>query len=166
MLINLAPGRNLTPGLLIIARISENFAIRATIYRSLRALRAQNRKKVSKRVFLGVRKKVPENTRKSQKIHQKVQFWVFFDFFGYFRALFCGPPKRLFWRLFCDFGPGETGDSCKWSLGSQRKLEKAVAAQEIPCWKSFRANFDAAGKLVTDFPAARNTIPGTKPIHK
>ena len=91
-------------------------AIRATIYRSLRA---QNRKKVSKRVFWGVRKKVPENTRKSQKIPKIGLFGVFFDFFGYFRGLFCGPPKRLFLRLFCDSGPGGPGDSCKWSLGSQ-----------------------------------------------
>ena len=30
---------------------------------------------------------------------------------------------------------------------------------EIPCWKSFQANFDAAGKFLTDFPAARNAIP-------
>ena len=30
---------------------------------------------------------------------------------------------------------------------------------KIPCWKSFRANFDAAGKFLTDFPAARNAIP-------
>ena len=30
---------------------------------------------------------------------------------------------------------------------------------EIPCWKSFRANFDATGKSLTDFPAARNAIP-------
>ena len=30
---------------------------------------------------------------------------------------------------------------------------------EIPCWKGFRANFDAAGKLVTDFPTAWSTIP-------
>ena len=94
-------------------------AIRATIYRSLRALRAQNRKKVSKRVFSGVRKKVPENTRKSQKIPKIGLFGVFFDFFGYFGGLFCGPPKRLFLRLFCDFGPGGPGDSCKWSLRSQ-----------------------------------------------
>ena len=94
-------------------------AIRATIYRSLQALRGQNRKKVSKRVFLGVCKKVPQNTRKNQKLPQKVQFWRIFDFFGYFRGLLCRPPKRLFLRLFCDFGPGGPGDSCKWSLGSQ-----------------------------------------------
>ena len=30
---------------------------------------------------------------------------------------------------------------------------------EIPCWKSFPANFDAAGKLFPDFPAARHAIP-------
>ena len=30
---------------------------------------------------------------------------------------------------------------------------------EIPCWKSFPANFDAAGKVFPDFPAARNAIP-------
>ena len=30
---------------------------------------------------------------------------------------------------------------------------------EIRCWKSFPANFDAAGKLFPDFPAARNAIP-------
>ena len=92
---------------------------RATIYRSLWALQARNRKKVSKRVFSGVCKKVPENTRKSQKIHKIGLFGVFFDFFGYFRGLFCRPPKRLFLRLFCNFGPGGPEGSCKWSLGSQ-----------------------------------------------
>ena len=30
---------------------------------------------------------------------------------------------------------------------------------EIRCWKSLRANLDAAGKFCTDFPAARNAIP-------
>ena len=30
---------------------------------------------------------------------------------------------------------------------------------EIRCWKSFPANFDAAGKFFTDFPAAPNAIP-------
>ena len=80
-------------------------AIRATIYRSLWALRAQNRKKVSKRVFWGVCKKVPENTRKSQKIQQKVQFWVFFDFFGYFGDFFADPQKDSFWDFFAILGP-------------------------------------------------------------
>ena len=30
---------------------------------------------------------------------------------------------------------------------------------EILCWRSFRANFDAAGKFLNDVPAARNAIP-------
>ena len=37
---------------------------------------------------------------------------------------------------------------------------KRLWLSEIPCWKGFRANFDAAGKLVfPDFPAARPAIP-------
>ena len=36
-----------------------------------------------------------------------------------------------------------------------RNLEKAVAVRS---WKSFPANFDAARKLLTDFPAARNAL--------
>ena len=86
-------------------------AIRATIYRSLRALRGQNRKKVSK--IWGSARKSP---KMSKKLHKIGHLGVFFDFFGYFRGLFCRPPKRLFLRLFCDFGPGGPGDSCKWSL--------------------------------------------------
>ena len=54
-------------------------------------------------------------------------FRVFFDFFGYFRGLFCRPPKRLFSRLFWDFGPEGPGDSCKWALGSQSSHSKALA---------------------------------------
>ena len=30
---------------------------------------------------------------------------------------------------------------------------------EIPCWKGFPANVDAAGKFLPDFPAARSAIP-------
>ena len=76
-------------------------------------------KKSQKESFWGSAKKVPENTPKSQKIPKIGLFSVFFDFFGYFRGLFCRTPKRLFLRLFCDFGPGGPGDSCKWLLGSQ-----------------------------------------------
>ena len=94
-------------------------ATRAAIYRSLRALRARNRKKVSKKVFWGVGRKVPKNTRKSLKIPIFGPFWVFLDFFGYFLGLFCRPPERPFLRFFCDFGPGGPGDSCKWRLASQ-----------------------------------------------
>ena len=61
------------------------------------------------------------SAKKSPKIPEKVpkypQFWTFQVFSG----TFCGPQKRLFLRLFCDFGPGRPGDSSKWSLGSQTK---------------------------------------------
>ena len=93
-------------------------ATQATIYSSLRALWARNPQKVSKRVFLGSAKKSPKIPEKVEK-YSKIQIWVFFDFFGCFRGLFCRPPKRLFSRLFWDFGPRGLGDFCKWSLGSQ-----------------------------------------------
>ena len=56
-----------------------------------------------KKSLLWVCKKVSENTRKSQQIRQKIQLWVFFDFFGYFRGFSCRPPKRLFLRHFLPF---------------------------------------------------------------
>ena len=78
-------------------------------------------KKSQKESFWGSAKKSPKIPEKVKKYTQNwTLLGVFFDFFGYFRGLFCGPPKRLFLRLFCDFGPGGPGDSCKWSLGSQR----------------------------------------------
>ena len=68
------------------------FAARATVYKTLRALQAQNRTKVSKRVFC---KKVP--TKVTRK-HPKLDFLgSFFDIFGYFWRLFCRtppPPKK------------------------------------------------------------------------
>ena len=52
------------------------------------------KKSLRKSLFWGVCKKVPENTRKSQKIPQIRPFWVFFllfrgifYFFGFFRGL-------------------------------------------------------------------------------
>ena len=102
------------------------FATRAAIYRSLRALRARNCKKISKKVFSGVCRKVPKNTRKSLKIPIFGPFWAFLDFFRYFLGLFCRPPKRPFLRFFCDFGPGGPRDSCKWRLGPQDNLHKNV----------------------------------------
>ena len=53
-------------------RLGACIATRAAIYRSLRALRARNRKKVSKRVFFW------GSGEKSQKIPEK----VFLDFFA------------------------------------------------------------------------------------
>ena len=80
---------------------------------------------------LGVCKKSPEILPKSRKKTPKIGFFrvcfgYFSTFFGYFRRLICRPPKRLLLRLFCDFGPGGQGDSCKWSLGSQRECQSPV----------------------------------------
>ena len=94
-------------------------ATRATIYRSLQALRAQNRKKVSKRVCLGVCKtvSVPENARKSPKIHKIGLFRVFWLFRVFSGTSLQTPKKTLFEFFFCDFGPGGPGDSKAFVLG-------------------------------------------------
>ena len=76
-------------------------------------LRAQNRKKISKKVFLGVRRKVSKKTRKSLKIPIVGPLWVFLDIFGSFLGLFCRPAKRPFLRFFCGFGPGNGSSGCK-----------------------------------------------------
>ena len=91
-------------------------------YRSLRTLRARNRKKNRKKGLLEGLQKSPKKYPKKSKNTQKVRKSVFLDFSGYFLRLFCGPPKRPFLRLFCDFGPGRSRDSCKWQLGSQAYL--------------------------------------------
>ena len=46
-------------------------------------------------------------------------------------------------------------------LGALKQSEnsRTLWLSEIRCWKSFPANFDAAGKLLPDFPAVRNAIP-------
>ena len=82
-----------------------NCATRAAIYRSLWALRARNRKKVSERVFWGVcrkKRKVPEKTRKILKVPKKFQKQVILDFFGYFPGLSAEDP---FWDFFAISGP-------------------------------------------------------------
>ena len=43
-------------------------------------------------------------------------------------------------------------------IGRFRKLEKAVAVRNS-LLENLPENFDAAGKLFTDFPAAQNAIP-------
>ena len=88
--------------------ISPGLATRAVIYRSLRALRTQTRQRVSKRVFWGVCKKVPENTPESPKIPQKAQFSDFWRYFGTFWGIFgdcLQTPKKTLFETFCDFGP-------------------------------------------------------------
>ena len=57
-------------------RVGSWVATRAPIYRSLRALRAQNRKKSLKKSLFGVCKKVPEKGEK----YSKLTFWVCFCF--------------------------------------------------------------------------------------
>ena len=92
-------------------------ATRAAIYRSLRALRARNRKKVSKRVFLGVWRKVSKNTRKSLKTPKNTQKGPKIGIFRLFQVFFETPdPKKTLFETFLRFRPG---DSCKWRLGSQ-----------------------------------------------
>ena len=54
-------------------------------------------------MFLGVCKKVPENTRKSRKIPKIGLFRAFFDFFGYFRGLFLQTPKKTLFETFWGF---------------------------------------------------------------
>ena len=44
-------------------------------------------------------------------------------------------------------------------LSRDSENSRRLWLSEIRCWKSFPANFDAAGKLFPDFPAARNAIP-------
>ena len=80
-------------------------------------------KSLKKGLFGGLEKSLRKYPKKSKNTDFRA-FWAFFlvflDFFGYFSRLFSRSPKRPFLRLFCDFGPGGPGDSCKWRLGSQR----------------------------------------------
>ena len=71
-------------------------AIRATIYRSLGALRAQNRKKVSKRVFWGSAKKSPKIPEKVKKYPKLDFFGYFLTFSGIFGDFFADPQKDSF----------------------------------------------------------------------
>ena len=43
--------------------------------------------------------------------------------------------------------------------GQRSENSRRLWLSEIPCWKGFPANFDAAGKFFPDFLAARNAIP-------
>ena len=58
------------------------------------------------------------------------------------------------------------GDFYSWSAVVRRVAPTSLKSEnsrrlwlsEIPCWKGFPANFDAAGKFFPDFPAARNAM--------
>ena len=112
------------------------FATRATIYRSLRALRAQKRKKVSKRVFLGVREKVPENIRKCHKIPLEVQSLGIWGFFRVFSGTFLRTPKKtLFEIFFCDFGPRGPGVNGRSGRNRWSRMERAWASADHREWE-------------------------------
>ena len=85
----------------------------------------KSQKSLKKGLFGGLEKSLKKYPKKSKNTDFRTFlgiFSVFLDFFGYFLRLFSRPPKRPFLRLFCDFGPGGPGDSCKWRLGSQTYL--------------------------------------------
>ena len=107
------PGPRIAGGKITDMRPS--LATRAAIYRSLQALRARNRKNVSKRVLGAF-----------------FLLGIFSLFSGIFETFFSRPPKRPFLRLFCDFGPGGSGDFCKWRLGSQAFSEKCTSQGSTP----------------------------------
>ena len=48
---------------------------------------------------------------------------------------------------------------CCFSKEKSTKCSRRLWLSEICCWKSSPANFDAAGKFFTEFPAAQNAIP-------
>ena len=79
--------------------------------------------------------KIPEKSKNTDFRTFSGIFSVFLDFFGYFLRLFSRPPKRPFLRLFCDFGPGGPGNSCKWRVGSQTyyPLESARRREIVSC---------------------------------
>ena len=93
------------------------------------------KKSLKKGLFLCVREKLPEKSPKKLKLKIPLEiglFGVFFDFFGYFRGLFCGPPKRLFLRLFCcDFGLGGPRDCCNRRSGRKSQVLEHFS-HEVP----------------------------------
>ena len=106
-------------------------------------------KKSRKESFWGSAKKSPKIPEKVEKYPKNTKFGlfrVFFDFLGYFRGHFCRPPKRLFSRLFWDFGPEGPGDSCKWSLESQTWVLKQIQESHWnPYWQIYAQNCSRHG---------------------
>ena len=92
------------------------------IYRSLEALRAENREKVSKKSSWPFRPRVSKKSRKGRKVPEKspkVSFRGLFDLFGTFLRLWAGRPRKTFLRLFRGFRPGGPRDSCRWAARTQ-----------------------------------------------
>ena len=84
----------------------------------------KSQKENSKRLFVGVRREVPEDMPEKAKRKKKCIFrlWGNVRLFQLFSATFLWTPKTLAKRLFCDLRPGEPGDSGKWRLGLQHHV--------------------------------------------
>ena len=98
-------------------------ATRAAIYRSLRTLRARNRKKVSKRSFWGSAKKSPKKyLKKSKKYSKTSENRYFFLLFRVFFGTFLRTPKKTFFlrRFLVILGP--EGPETPVNGGSGRKF--------------------------------------------
>ena len=95
-------------------------AARAAIYRSLRTFRARNRKKVSKKVFLGVRRKVSKKyLEKSKNTYFRTFLGILRLFRVFFETFLRTPQKDLFGDLFAISGP--EGPETPVNGGSGRK---------------------------------------------
>ena len=92
---------------------------RAASNRSLQALQARNRKKVSNRVFLGSAEKSPKMPEKFKSTPRSPKICISRLFRVFSGTSLRAPPNRPFLRHFCDFGPSGPGDSCKWRLRPQ-----------------------------------------------
>ena len=144
----------------IVSKPRMGFKASDHLQESLWALRAQNRKNVSKRVFLGVCKKVTKKTRKSQKIHI---IGVFFDFSGIFGDFFAdtffailgpeGPETPVNGRSGRDFKIASSGDCQKlhfWCtsnfgtrLGGSLAPKSLVRGDHPNSWKKRSENVGA-----------------------
>ena len=79
-------------------------------------------KKISKKGhFGGPQKSLKKYPEKSKNTDFRT-FLGIFRFFRVFSGTFVQTRKKTFLRFFCDFGPGGSGDSCKWRLGSQPEM--------------------------------------------
>ena len=120
--------------------------------------RPKAQKSLKKSLFRGFTKKSPKIPEKVKKHPETPKFGHFLTFSGIFGDFFADPRKDSFWDFFALSGPEGPETPVNGRLG-RKENSRRLWLSEIPCWKSFRANFDAAGKFLTDFPAARNAIP-------
>ena len=98
-----------------------NLATRAAIYRSLRPLRARNRKKVSTRVFWGgLEKSLEKYPKKSKNIDFRTFLGIFSGIFRPFRVFFetfLQTPQKTLFEPFLRFRARRARRLLKWRLG-------------------------------------------------